>query len=188
MLSTRAQRFAVPVLCACCLLAFAAAFPSAPAARAGELSEHLAPFAPFLGKTWRGELSEPGSEEVKIDISRMESALGGQAVRSVHSVNDGEYGGETFFVWDREKEAIVYYYFTTAGFYTHGELSFEDGKIVAMEEVTGNQNGITQVKSVAEILEDGRMRNTSFYLKDGEWGPGHSAHYTEAPGAEVRFK
>ena len=186
--SIQARRFAAALSTVFCLLAFTLALPAAPAAEAAELSEHLAPFAPYLGKTWRGELSEPGSEEVKIDISRMESALNGQAVRSLHSVNDGEYGGEAFYVWDREKETIVYYYFTTAGFYTHGELSFEDGKFVAVEEVTGNQNGITQVKSVGEILEDGRLKSSSQYFKDGEWTPGHTAYYTEAPGAEIKFK
>ena len=36
------------------------------------LDEHLQPLAPLVGKTWRGELTAPGSDEPKIDVSDCE--------------------------------------------------------------------------------------------------------------------
>ena len=80
-----------------------------------------------MGKTWRGELSPPGAAKPVVDVQRFELALNGRAVRSLHSINDGEYGGETLFVWDDEKKSVVYTYFTTAGFYTTGTMQPEAG-------------------------------------------------------------
>lgn len=152
------------------------------------LSEHLAALQPFVGKTYKGELSMPGQEKPATDVSRWERALNGQAVRILHSLNDGEYGGETIIYWDKEKESLIFYYFTTAGFYTHGTVTMEGNKMISHEYVTGEQEGITEVKSIGEILPDGTMRGTSQYLKNGEWVDGHQVTYVEDPSAEVVFK
>ncbi|MEL7058997.1 MAG: hypothetical protein AAGN46_03105 [Acidobacteriota bacterium] len=152
-----------------------------------KLNEHLQPLAPFVGKTWRGEFADSTPEKPKFDVQQWESILKGQAVRIMHSVNDGEYGGETIVVWDAEKEAIVYYYFTTAGFFTTGEFDLEAGSFSSLEAVTGNQNGVTEVKSIGEITEDGLFVSRAEYKVNGEWHPGHSVTYVEAPEARVRF-
>ena len=86
----------------------------------GKLNVNLEPFRPLLGKTWKGDLKESGSDVVKTDISRWERALNGEAVRTVHSVNNGEYGGETLIIWDAAQKKLIYFYFTTAGFRTTG--------------------------------------------------------------------
>ena len=148
----------------------------------------LEPFRPFLGKTFRGELSESTPEKPVVDISKWERALNGQAVRNLHSLNNGEYGGETIIYYDKDKKSLIYYYFTTAGFYTHGTMKFEGDTVVSHEFVEGNENGITEAKSTAIILEDGSLYNKSMYLKNGEWIEGHEATYVEAPDAEVIFK
>lgn len=153
-----------------------------------QLAEQLQPFAPFIGKTWRGEMNTSPDGKQTVDISRWERALNGQAIRILHSINNGEYGGESLMFWDREKESVVFYYFTTAGFYTTGTVSFEDGKFVSHEVVSGNDDGVTEVKSVGEILPDGRLRNSAQYLKNGEWVDGHSFIYVEDPDAQVIFK
>ena len=46
-------------------------------------------------------------------------------------------------MWDSHKESLVSWYFTTAGFYTKSTLHFENGKLISLEDVTGNANGIT---------------------------------------------
>src|SRR5262245_58939948 len=99
------------------------------AATAAELTSRLAALAPLVGKTWRGVFPESKPDKPVVDVSRFEVALNGQAVRNLHSINDGEYGGETLIVWDQEKKAIVFYYFTTAGFYTTGTIAAEDGGV-----------------------------------------------------------
>lgn len=152
------------------------------------LSEPLAPLAPFVGKTWKGEFVDSTPEKPMYDVSRWERALNGQAIRVLHSVNDGEYGGETIFYWDREKQQLVFHYFTTAGFFTQGTIEVKDGKMISREAVTGNANGITEVEATGELLPDGRMRSTARYLQNGAWVPGHEILYREDPTAEVRFR
>lgn len=152
------------------------------------LSEPLAPLAPFVGKTWKGEFVDSTPEKPMFDVSRWERALNGQAVRVLHSVNDGEYGGETIFYWDREQQRVVFHYFTTAGFYTHGTIEVKDGKMTSREVVTGNANGITEVEATSEFLPDGRLRSSARYLQNGSWVPGHEILYREDPTAEVRFR
>ena len=67
-------------------------------------------------------------------------------------------------------------------------MKFEGKSITSHELVEGNENGITEVKSIATILEDGSLHNKSMYLKNDEWIDGHEATYVEAPDAEIVFK
>jgi len=56
------------------------------------------------------------------------------------------------------------------------------------EDVTGNENGITQVKAIIEFLPNGHLHNTSQYLMHGNWVAGHEIYYKEDPYAKVLFK
>jgi len=160
------------------------------ALNAGEaLAPELAPLAPFVGKTWRSEAAADGGDQrSQIDVSRWERALNGQAIRILHSINDGEYGGETMLLWDRNRQSLVFYYFTTAGFFTEGTARIVDGRFVSTEQIHGNADGITEVEAVAELDPSGRLISRSRYLKNGEWIDGHSFSYVQAPDAEVRFR
>ena len=169
------------------VLAVGAMLLGAPA-HAAELSEHLAPLRPLVGKTWRGTFPESKPDKPMVDVSRFEVALNGQAVRNLHSINDGAYGGESLIVWDQDQKAIVYYYFTTAGFYTTGTMRGEDGALVSHERVKGAAEGISEVKGTLRVLPDGRLHAKTEYLKDGRWGPGRDVYYVEAPAAEVKFR
>lgn len=152
-------------------------------ATGSELAPRLAVFAPFLNKTWKA-LVDP--ETQVHDVARWEPALGGQAIRMLHSVGDGAYGGETLVMWDREQEELVYYYFTTAGFYTSGTMSFDDdGRLHSRERVTGNEAGVTEVHATMEILPDGRMKVRTRMLRDGKWEDRGAVIYAEDPAAEV---
>ena len=106
----------------------------------------------------------------------------------MHSVNKGEFGGESIVMWDRNKESLISWYFTTAGFYTQARLHFEDNKLISIENVTGNENGITQVKAIIELLADGELVNSSKYLMNANWVDGHKIHYKEVPNAKVMFR
>jgi hypothetical protein len=153
-----------------------------------ELSEHLQPFAPYLGKTWKGEFVGSTDEKPLFDVTRMERALNGKAIRILHSMNDGEYGGESIVMWDAKEKCLATWYFTTAGFFTKGTMKFEGDMWVAQESVTGNANGITAVKSTSQVLPDGRLHTKSEYLKDDKWIKGHEVYYREDPQAKVIFK
>lgn len=153
-----------------------------------ELAENLKAFKPFLGKTWKGEFKNSTKEKPIIDVARWERALNGNAVRALHSINNGEYGGESIIFWDNEKKSIVYYYFTTGGFFTTGTMTVENGKYLSHEYVKGNQGGVTEVKGTGEVTADGKLITTSQYLKDGKWVDGHAATYVEDATAQVVFK
>jgi hypothetical protein len=152
------------------------------------MSDPFEAFAPLLGKTWKGAFASSTPEKPVVDVVRWERILNGQAVRSLHSINEGQYGGETVFLQDARTRGIIYFYFTTAGYYTQGTLSFQEGKIVSRETVNGDEDGVTEVQSVAEILPDGRLHTQARYLREGKWEAGHEVFYEEDPGAEVKFK
>ena len=153
----------------------------------GALEQHLEPLRPWLGKTWKSEPGEAG-DKAKVDVARWERALNGKAVRILHSINDGEYGGETIVTWDSAKKSVVYHYFTTAGFMTTGTMTFEDGKVITNEKVTGNAGGVSEVRGTGEMRADGSFRMKTEYLKEGKWQPGRDAVYREDRAASVIFK
>jgi hypothetical protein len=154
------------------------------------LHPKLEPLRPYLNQHWQGDLTQPGKAEKVIDRSLWSRALNGQAVKTVHSINDGQYGGESFIFWDESKQSLAYYYFTTAGFYTHGTMEFntQTGEIIALESVENNQNGITQVKSYSRVMPDGSLETKSSYLQNGNWVDGHSATYLPVAIQDIKFK
>ena len=152
------------------------------------LSEHLKPFEPYLGKTFKGEFSNSTKEKPVFDISHWERILNGMAIKITHSVNDGEYGGVSIITWDLKTNHLVSSYFTTAGFTTNAKMHFEDGKLISLEDVTGNENGITKVKAIIEFLENGDFQNSSKYLMNNKWVDGHTVYYKETPEAKIIFK
>jgi hypothetical protein len=152
------------------------------------INEHLAVFQPLIGKNWLGTFANSTPEKPMHDVSRWERAMNGQAVRVLHSVNDGEYGGETILMWDAQRKKIAFWYFTTAGFFTEGTMDVDGKSWSSVEEVTGNANGITQVKSTSRILDNGDFQMKSEYFAKGQWTPGHEIHYQYSPDSEVKFK
>lgn len=165
-----------------------AAAPALPAGSTESLAAPLEPLRPFIGKTWRGEMAASTPEKPMVDISRWERALNGQAVRVLHSINNGEYGGESIIYWDPKLQSLAFYYFTTAGFHTNGTMKFENGKFSGSEAVTGAENGITEVRSTSEVLADGRLHSKAEYLQNGQWVPGHEITYVPDPAAQVVFR
>jgi hypothetical protein len=168
--------------------AFVLAVLAAAPLQGAELHAPLMPLQKLVGKTWRGELSPPGAAKPVVDVVRFEVVLNGRAVRGLHSINDGDYGGETLYVWDAEKQAIVYTYVTTASFYTTGTTRAEGDALESHEIVHGSAGGWREVKATSRVLPDGTLHVKSRHLKDGRWVDGHEAHYVVDPNAVVRFK
>jgi hypothetical protein len=152
------------------------------------LDPHLEPLRPLLDKTWRGPFKDSKPDKPTVDIAHWERALNGQAVRMLHSINDGVYGGETIIMWDQKKQSVCYHYFTTAGFKTTGTMSFDKGQVTTHEEVVGSTDGITEVRGTSEIGSDGTFHVKTEYLKNGQWVPGHEVTYRPDPSAQVVFK
>jgi hypothetical protein len=155
------------------------------AAEVQSLDPQLEPFRPLLGKTWRGEFK--GTDAPTVDVSRWERALNGKAVRILHSINDGVYGGESIVRWDTDRKEITYYYFTTAGFFTTGTMTCTNSRLIALEKVVGSTN-TTAVRSTYEIRADGTLASKAEYLKGSQVTGTREVVYKEVPGAEVRFR
>lgn len=170
------------------LLAAILVHVTALAAETASLDEHLEPFRPFLGKTWRGEFKNSKPDKPTIDVARWERALNGKAVRVLHSINHGSYGGESIIRWDKESKQIVYHYYTTAGFMTSGTMTVAEGKLIGLEKVSGDANGVTELRSTTELRPDGTMLTKAEYLKNGQPAGGRETLYKEDPKAEVKFK
>jgi hypothetical protein len=158
------------------------------AAETGSLDSQLEPLRPLLGRTWKGTFKSSTPEKPVIDISTWDRALNGKAVRILHSINQGAYGGESIVFWDSEKQAVSYHYFTTGGFMTMGTIKFEGKKIVTHEKVSGNAGGATEVRGTHELKEDGKLYVKTEHLVNGEWKPGRETVYEEDPSAKVVFK
>lgn len=154
------------------------------------LHPELEIFRPFLNSHWEGDLTEPGKDKKMTDRSVWDRTLNGQAIKIRHSMNNGEYGGETMIFWDQKQKKIAYYYFTTAGFYTHGTMSYNSSvqSIEALEQVENNANGITQVRSSSRLDDSGDLEVRSEYLQNGKWIKGHSALYKRVPTTDVKFR
>jgi hypothetical protein len=152
------------------------------------LDPKLEQLRPLLEKTWKGAFKDSKPEKPLVDVMRWERVLNGKAVRVLHSVNDGAYGGETIFRWDEKKQEVTYYYFTTAGFMTVGSLNFKDGKLMTHEVVSGSMGGVTEVRATSELLADGMFRVKTEHLKEGQWEAGREVTYHEDSAAKVVFK
>jgi hypothetical protein len=158
------------------------------AAEPNSLDPHLEAFRPLIGKTWKGAFSNSTPEKPVADVMRWERALNGKAVRVLHSINDGAYGGETIFMWDEKQQTVGYHYFSTAGFITVGTLKFQDGKWITNEVVSGSSGGVTEVRGTSELLPDGAFHVKTEHLKDGKWDVGHEVKYGQDAAAKVVFK
>jgi hypothetical protein len=161
---------------------------SVAAADQPSLDPRLEPLRPILEKTWKGAFKSSKPDRPLVDVMRWERALNGKGVRILHSVNDGAYGGESITMWDEQQQAVVFHYFTTAGFRTTGQMKFKDGKITTHEVVSGRADGITEVRGMYQLQADGTLRAKTDYLKNGEWAPGREVEYKEDPSAKVVFK
>lgn len=156
---------------------------------APSLDPHLDPLRPMLGRTWRGPFKSSRPDKPVVDVMSWERILNGKAVRVLHSINEGSYGGETIYRWDPDKQIITYHYFTTAGFMTTGTVKFEHGTWTTHEVVSGNSGGVTEVRATARLEADGSFAvKTEHRGKDGAWGAGRETVYREDPAAKVIFR
>lgn len=147
-----------------------------------EPSKKLAPLAPFVGKTWKTSSVNPDGTNGFTDVTRWEWIMKGQAIRILHSVNGGSYGGESLIHYDPSTEHIIYRYVTTAGFYTNGVITITDEGFTVEEDVVGLPD-VIGVRA-GYMIRDGKMETWSQFInRDGE-GPINRATYEESPDAD----
>jgi len=135
----------------------------------------MAVFAPFSGKTFRGEWSDPDGTKI-VDVAKYELILDGRALQSTHRIEGKDYGGRTIFFFDEGAKNYVFHYFTTAGFHTTGISEFIDGGLVTDEKVEGHET-VASVRSKVTFGADEILIDVVYVGKDGSKAPGGSRVY-----------
>lgn len=129
-------------------------------------AQAFTPFLPLIGKTWRGtNVTQEGVE----DVMRWDWAVGGHAVRIVHAVNGGVYGGETLIFPDKDSGQLIFHYFTTGGFHTTGVIRPTGPGAMEIDETVHGADGVEVLKSRATLGPDEVYRTRSLVERDGEW-------------------
>lgn len=168
-------------------LAFFFLVTSAPATVAEEvlpLHPKLERLRPFLGVTWRGDLRDPGTKNRRIDVVRYDRTLNGEVVRMLHSMNNGDLGGEMVIRFSDEKDAVEYHYFTSAGFYVQGIMTFRGGRMIAEDQ---DAEGRPVLRTERWRKGDALVSVTRMY-REGEWTRGTEQIYEPAPDEKIRYR
>lgn len=145
-------------------------------------AQAFAPFLPLIGKTWRGQNT---TQEGVEDVMRWDWAVGGHAVRIVHAVNGGVYGGETLIFPDKDSGQLIFHYFTTGGFHTTGVIRPTGPGAMEIEETVHGADSVETLKSRATLGPDGVYRTRSLVERDGAWAEFGGFDYREDVAAQV---
>lgn len=145
-------------------------------------AQAFAPFLPLIGKTWRGtNVTQEGVE----DVMRWDWAVGGHAVRIVHAVNGGVYGGETLIFPDKDSGQLIFHYFTTGGFHTTGVIRPTGSGAMEIDETVHGADGVEVLKSRATLGPDGVYRTRSLVERDGAWVEFGGFDYSQDAAARI---
>lgn len=139
-------------------------------------------FRPLIGQTWRGQAIHQDGVE---DVMRWEWAVGGHAVRILHAVNGGVYGGETLIFPDKDSGDLIFHYFTTGGFHTTGVIRPRAEGGWTIEEHVQGADGVETLRSTAEIGADGVYRTRSQQVTDS--GESEFGGFDYRPDVEARI-
>jgi len=80
------------------------------------------------------------------------------------------------------------WYFTTAGSLTISQSVVSGEQFISMEDVAGNQNGITKVKTIIELLHGEKLQKKTKYLMNNIWVDGSDMIYDEVQVGRPMFK
>ncbi|GHF18990.1 hypothetical protein GCM10017044_11930 [Kordiimonas sediminis] len=168
------------------LLSINSMVSAAPQTNAPALIDPLALLEPYTNRTWQHTVGTKGEPGYFNDISHWQTVMGGHAVLTRHSVNEGVYGGYTLIFYDAEASILRCTYVTNGGFYTECTIRQADDQIIVEETVKGTRRGPESVRSQIAI-EDGQMIVTSQYKTEKDWSDPEVRRYHENPTALVIF-
>ncbi len=151
------------------------------------LSDHLIEMKPFIGNTYKGDFINSTKENPMFDVLSFERALNGNAIKVIHSVNNGEFVGETMVMWNPEKGGLQSWYFTSAGSLTIQNVQIRKNTFISIENVERNQNGITKVKTIMEVLNEDQIKKRTKYLMNNMWKDGSETLYNKINGLKPVF-
>lgn len=138
----------------------------AAAPKGAEPREAFAPMAFLAGSCWMGTFPDGKAR----DEHCFEWVYEGKFLRDRHVVTGARapYGGETLYAWDPDKKKVVYWYWTSQGAFSTGEVEFEPGEVVFPERHV-SEAGVRELRSVWRRTGEDRYRVSTAERADGAW-------------------
>ena len=91
-------------------------------------------------------------------------------------------------MWDPVTKGLRSWYFTTAGSLTISTVEIKGEQFISIEDVAGNQNGITKVKTVIQLLYGDKLEKKTKYLMNNMWVDGNEMIYERVNGKSPLFE
>ncbi len=144
----------------------------------------LKALSPFIG-TWTSQSGSVDGSSSFTDVSKWEWAFGGTALRITHSVNSGNYVGESMIIWDAHDQQIIYRYVNNAGFYTDGVITERSATSILVHEfIRGmTEEGATETRA-GYSLKNGDLYSWTQFKTHDIWGEKSEVVYKKTPNAE----
>ena len=107
--------------------------------QSAQRTERFGKLLNFVGNCYRATPTADSVEQTA-DIQFWSMALGGAAITIEHALEDGSYGGISYFYPKAEPAMFTYVYITNAGFHTQGTITVNDDQsFTASETVSGHR-------------------------------------------------
>ena len=78
---------------------------------------------------------------------------------------------------ESRKGGLQSWYFTSAGSLTIQNVQIKKDTFISIENVERNQNGITKVKTIIEVLHGNQIKKRTKYLMNNLWKDGSETIY-----------
>ena len=137
----------------------------------------LSHFNKFIECSFIGEIDNSKLKGVTIEKCSWQVALNGSAVRMVREVNDGEYIAEGLINWDPVEKSLIGWFFSSSGSVSKKYIETSSNRIAIIEDVSGNGNSITKIKTIYTINRSGDLLGVIQYLMQGIWVGGSEIAY-----------
>jgi len=141
---------------------------------------HLAPFAPVVGKQWRGQLAAPDGSASFATECRFESVWEGRAIRLSRSTPALDSFEEGWIYWDDVAKKPAFFSIQSRGVVTLGFVTVEDRRFTFEGQMTWPtpppNPAIRQryeIRNTLELTTATAMTDRWFQNAFGPWQPGH---------------
>ena len=165
---------------------FISCFVLANSSEKNDLSYRLRGFEPFIGKYFKGSINNVSKLKSSSEVIYFQRILNGQAIRISHSINHGEFGGETIIAWNDSNNLLESIYFSTGGTIKKSIVEIKDHKVILLEDLI-NDNSIKKVKTTYKLLLNGNLEKEIKYYIDKTWRKSHVLIYKNDKNSKLIF-
>jgi hypothetical protein len=148
----------------------------APPQLAGEAEEHLEFLEPLTGKQWTGGFLDTESSDIEIHL-RFETILGGRAVSYLREAPSADFSSLTHVYWHPGRGQVCFLTLMNRDIVGEGVVETENGRIV-LRGKSHHPGKVIEFKTILEIDERGKLKDTFLRLEEGSWVQGHAQEFS----------